>query len=105
MRRLHLHVSVGDLAKAVGFYSGVFDAHPCCTGKNFANWRVADPPINFAASTGHGPRGALHLGLEAETSKELQKIDRALRGPFRSSSTLPWEASVKKSAIQKEFAS
>lgn len=105
MKRLHLHVSVSDLAKAIGFYSGLFDALPCCAGNNFANWRVAEPPINFAASIGHAPRGPMHFGLEVDTSEDLQKIDRTLRGPLRSSSALPWEVSIKKPAIRKEFAS
>jgi hypothetical protein len=105
MKRLHLHVSVSDLAKAIGFYSGLFNSRPCCAGNNFANWRVKEPAINFGASSGHGPQGALHFGLEVDTSEELQTIDRVLQGPLGSPSALPWEVSVKKPVIRKEFAS
>jgi hypothetical protein len=105
MKRLHLHVSVGDLAKAIGFYSGLFKVRPCCAGRTYANWRVEEPAINFAASIGHGPRGAMHFGLEVDTPADLQKIDRVLKSPSRSSSALPWEVSVRKPTIRKEFAS
>jgi len=105
MKRLHLHVSVSDLAKAIGFYSGLFKVRPCCAGRNYANWRVADPAVNFAASIGHGPRGAMHFGLEVDTQAELKKIDRVLQNPSGSSSALPWEVSVRRPTIRKEFAS
>jgi catechol 2,3-dioxygenase-like lactoylglutathione lyase family enzyme len=105
MKRLHVHVSVSDLAKAIGFYSGLFKVRPCCAGPNYANWRVGEPAINFSASIGHGPRGAMHFGLEVDTPADLPKIDRALHGPLRSSSALPWEVSVRKPAIRKDLAS
>ena len=105
MKRLHLHVSVSDLAKAIGFYSNLFKSRPCCTGRNYANWRVDEPAVNFAASIGHGPRGAMHFGLEVDTPADLQKIDRVLKRQSGASSTLPWEVSVRKPAIRKEIAS
>lgn len=105
MKRLHLHVSVNDLAKAVSFYSGLFKISPCCAGTNFANWRVQEPAINFAASIEPGRTGALHFGLEVDTSEDLHKIDSALQSPFRSSAALPWEVSVRNPTIRKEFAS
>ena len=105
MKRLHLHVAVTDLAKAIGFYSGMFQARPCCTGTGYANWRVDEPALNFAASVEPGHRGAMHIGLEVETPDELHAADRALQGPHRSSSTLPWEVSVRKPVIRKGIAS
>jgi|SRR6185437_159639 hypothetical protein len=105
MKRLHLHVSVSDIAKAVSFYSYLFKIRPCCGGQNYANWRVEDPAINFAASIVTGQRGAMHFGLEVDTPEELRKVDRALQGPLRSSAALPWEVSVKEPTLQKEFAS
>lgn len=105
MKRLHVHVSVNDIAKAIGFYSGLFKSRPCCAGTNYANWRVDELAINFATSIGRGPRGAMHFGLEVDTPADLQKIDRVLKGPFRSSSALPWEVSVRKPKIRKDLAS
>lgn len=105
MKRLHLHVSVSDLAKAIGFYSELFNSRPCCAGLNYANWRVDEPAVNFAASIDHGPRGAMHFGLEVDTSADLQKTDRVLQSASRSLTALPWELSVRKATIRKEFAS
>jgi hypothetical protein len=96
MTRLHVHVAVSNLTKAIGFYSGLFNARPCCAGSTYANWRVEEPPLNFAASTIAGRRGAMHFGLEVASSVDLHKIDRALRGPLQSAAALPWEVSVKK---------
>lgn len=96
MTRLHLHVAVCNIAKAVGFYSGLFNARPCCAGSTYANWRIGEPPVNFAASTIPGRCGAMHFGLEVDSSKDLPKIDRVLRGPSRSAAVLPWEVSVRR---------
>jgi catechol 2,3-dioxygenase-like lactoylglutathione lyase family enzyme len=103
MKRLHIHVSVDDLTRAVGFYSGLLGAKPCCRGSNFANWRVDEPPVNFAASIGHGPVGGLHLGLEVDGSDDLRPIDRVLHSAARSAAGLPWEVSVRKQPVQKAF--
>lgn len=99
MKRLHLHVAVDDLEKAVGFYSVLFETRPCCAGPTYANWRVDDPPVNFAASIGRRPQGPAHFGLEVDTPPDLQAIDRVLRGRFRSSGAMPWEVSVRKQAV------
>ena len=99
MKRLHVHVVVRSLTNAIGFYSGLFNARPCCAGPTYANWRVDEPPINFAASIIPGRRGAMHFGLEVDSSKHLHKIDRVLRGPLRSVAALPWEVSVRKETL------
>jgi hypothetical protein len=105
MKRLHLHVGVDDLARAVGFYSGLFETRPCCAGSTYANWRVDDPPVNFAASVGRRPRGPVHLGLEVENPVELRAVDRVLHSPIGSSKTIPWEVAVRKPTVRKEPAS
>jgi hypothetical protein len=103
MKRLHLHVSVADLDQAVGFYSQLLAADPCCTGSSYANWRVDEPPVNFAASIGHEP-GLRHLGLEVDTPADLRPIDRVWHDSLRSAAAVPWEVSVRKPAVQKERA-
>jgi catechol 2,3-dioxygenase-like lactoylglutathione lyase family enzyme len=102
MKRLHVHVSVNDLQHAVRFYTDVFDSRPCCAGRNYANWRVQQPPVNFTASVGHGPAGALHLGLEVEVPADLTPGDRVLQGAVRPASGVPWEVSVRRQPIRKE---
>lgn len=96
MKRLHLHVAVDNLAKAVGFYSGLFKARPCCAGTTYANWRVDEPPVNFAASIVPGRRGPIHFGLEVDSSAELRNVDRLLRRAPPAAAVLPWEVSVRK---------
>jgi hypothetical protein len=96
MKRMHVHVAVNNLAKAIGFYSDLFNVRPSCAGSNYANWRVEEPSINFAASTIAGRRGAMHFGLEVDSSDDLRKIDRVFRGPPQSATALLWEVSVRK---------
>jgi hypothetical protein len=105
MKRLHVHVSVPDIEAAIGFYSRLFATQPCCGGATYANWRIQEPALNFAASTGHAPRGTVHLGLEVETSDDLRNVDRVLHDPLRSSAAVPWEVAVRKRPIRKEPAS
>ena len=102
VKRLHLHVVVKDLAKAVGFYSDLFEARRCCGGSTYANWRLDEPALNLAISIGHGPVGPRHFGLEVESPADLRPIDQALHGPFQSAAAVPWEVSVRKQPIRKE---
>jgi catechol 2,3-dioxygenase-like lactoylglutathione lyase family enzyme len=69
MKRLHVHVSVRDLERARRIYSDLFDSQPCCGGATFANWRVDNPPANFAASIERRPESVLHLGLEERAGR------------------------------------
>jgi hypothetical protein len=99
MKRLHLHVVVESLPDAIRFYSGLFDAAPCCGGKRYANWRVDQPPLNLAASLADRPTGIAHFGIEAESPSELSRIDRVLRSGSRARA-IPWEVSVRKQPVR-----
>ena len=50
MKRLHVHVSVGDLSNAIGFYSTLFAARPSVVKPDYAKWMLDDPRVNFAIS-------------------------------------------------------
>lgn len=102
MTRLHLHVSVKNLEEAIGFCSGLFEARPRCAGSSYANWRVDDPPVNFAASVSHRPEGPMHFDLEVDNPADLPPIDHVSHGPFRPSAAVPWEVSVRNHPVQKE---
>ena len=102
MKRLHVHVSVDDLEQAVRFYSDLFDTQPCCGGATFANWRGERPPVNFAASVGHGPHGALHFGLEVDTPADVRPLDCVLHSAGPQAAGVPWEIFVRRQPIQKE---
>jgi hypothetical protein len=99
MKRLHLHVAIASLPEAIAFYSGLFDATPCCSGTNYANWRIDQPPLNLAASVGNRPSGIAHLGLEVGSPAELAKVDRVLRSASPVFAAVPWEVSVRTQSI------
>jgi catechol-2,3-dioxygenase len=74
MKRLHVHVSVGDIAKAVPFYSALFSAQPSVVKDDYAKWMLDDPRVNFAISTRGRDPGLDHLGIQVEDQSELQDV-------------------------------
>jgi catechol 2,3-dioxygenase-like lactoylglutathione lyase family enzyme len=81
MKRLHVHVSVDDLAQSVRFYSTLFAAEPTVLKDDYAKWMLDDPKVNFAVSKLPGrPTGISHLGIQAEDEIELGEVyDRLSR--------------------------
>ena len=78
MKRLHVHIGVHDLEKSVRFYSALFAAQPAVRKDDYAKWMLDDPRVNFAIST-RGKKGGLdHLGIQAESSQELEEIGSRL---------------------------
>jgi hypothetical protein len=51
MKRLHVHVSVEDLDRSIGFYSTLFAAEPAVLKDDYAKWMLDDPKVNFAISS------------------------------------------------------
>ena len=45
MKRLHVHVSVDNLAQSIRFYSTLFAAQPTVTKPDYAKWMLDDPRI------------------------------------------------------------
>ena len=74
MKRLHVHVSVDDLAHSIQFYSTLFASRPAVTKTDYAKWMLEDPRLNFAISTRGGRAGLDHLGIQVETVDELQDV-------------------------------
>lgn len=74
MKRLHVHVSVDDLAQSIRFYSTLFAARPTVTKPDYAKWMLDDPPVNFAISTRGNVTGIDHLGIQVETPDELKEV-------------------------------
>ena len=81
MKRLHVHVSVDDLAQSIRFYSTLFSAEPTVLKDDYAKWMLEDPRVNFAISTQPGRvSGISHLGIQAEDEGELVEVyDRLAR--------------------------
>ncbi len=79
MKRLHVHVAVGDLAQSVGFYSTLFGAEPSVLKDDYAKWMLDDPRVNFAISTHAATPGLDHLGIQVEHGLELAEIGGRLK--------------------------
>jgi catechol 2,3-dioxygenase-like lactoylglutathione lyase family enzyme len=79
MKRLHVHVSVENLAQSVRFYSTLFAAAPTVMKPDYARWMLDDPRVNFAISARGGAPGLDHLGIQVETGDELQEVYARLR--------------------------
>lgn len=74
MKRLHVHLAVDDLNKAIAFYSTLFDAEPTTAKPDYAKWMLDDPRVNFAISARQSTTGIQHLGIQAEDKDELDTV-------------------------------
>lgn len=87
MKRLHVHVSVGNLQENIGFYSALFGSPPSIVKSDYAKWMLDDPRVNFAISTRGTGRGLDHLGIQAEDESELLELQQRLEHAAVPSST------------------
>jgi predicted enzyme related to lactoylglutathione lyase len=74
MKRMHVHVSVDDLERSIGFYSALFAAQPAVVKPDYAKWMLEDPRVNFAISTRGRQPGLDHLGIQVESEMELHDV-------------------------------
>lgn len=74
MKRLHVHVSVDDLAQSVRFYSTLFASEPAVRKDDYAKWMLDDPRVNFAISKRGRAAGIEHLGIQVEDEAELAEV-------------------------------
>lgn len=74
MKRLHVHVRVKNLEETIEFYRALFGTAPAVLKPDYAKWMLEDPKLNFAVSTGHDETGIEHLGIQVESTGELQQV-------------------------------
>jgi uncharacterized glyoxalase superfamily protein PhnB len=74
MKRMHVHVAVDNLDKAIGFYSTLFAATPTVVKSDYAKWMLDDPRVNFAISMRGAKTGLNHLGIQVENEGELSEV-------------------------------
>jgi hypothetical protein len=79
MKRLHLHVSVPDIAASVPFYATLFGAGPTVLKDDYAKWMLDDPRVNFAISQTGRPAGVDHVGIQVESRAELAQLAGRLK--------------------------
>jgi catechol-2,3-dioxygenase len=78
MKRMHLHVSVDDMDKSIGFYNSLFGALPTVSKQDYAKWMLDDPLVNFAISKRGATAGLDHIGIQVENDTELTEIKERL---------------------------
>lgn len=75
MKRLHIHIGVGDIAQSVRFYSTLFAAEPTVLKADYAKWMLEDPRVNLAISSRErASKGVEHLGIQVENEHELAEV-------------------------------
>lgn len=79
MKRLHVHVSVTDLADSIRFYSTLFAKKPTLLKDDYAKWMLDDPHVNFAISRRGAKSGVRHLGIQVENAEELNEVHDRLK--------------------------
>jgi len=89
MKRLHVHVSVEDLAESIRFYSALFASGPTATKEDYAKWMLDDPRVNFAISKRGHKVGLDHLGVQVESEAELDEMHARL-----ADAELPMDAQI-----------
>ncbi|WP_332656068.1 ArsI/CadI family heavy metal resistance metalloenzyme [Brevundimonas sp.] len=79
MKRLHVHVSVDDLDRSIGFYAALFGAAPSVVKDDYAKWMLEDPRVNFAISGRARAAGVDHLGIQVDSGEELAELAGRLK--------------------------
>jgi catechol 2,3-dioxygenase-like lactoylglutathione lyase family enzyme len=80
MKRLHLHVSVPDIAQSIAFYETLFGAAPTVVKDDYAKWMLDDPRVNFAISKRENrAQGVDHVGIQVDTNAELAELAGRLK--------------------------
>ena len=74
MKRLHVHVIVGDLPASIRFYKTLFASEPTIIKPDYAKWMLDDPRVNFAVSKRTDGAGIGHLGIQVENHAELADV-------------------------------
>jgi catechol 2,3-dioxygenase-like lactoylglutathione lyase family enzyme len=80
MKRLHLHVTVPELAASIQFYETLFGQGPSVVKDDYAKWMLDDPKVNFAISTqaSRNP-GVDHVGIQVDSAAELGELAGRLK--------------------------
>ncbi|TLZ24425.1 MAG: glyoxalase/bleomycin resistance/dioxygenase family protein, partial [Gammaproteobacteria bacterium] len=79
MKRIHVHVSVGELAQSIRFYAELFGTAPGVRKADYARWMLEDPPVNFSISQRGATPGIQHLGIQVANRGELEEVYARLR--------------------------
>ena len=92
MSRVQLALNVSDIDEAVAFYSKLFATEPAKRKPGYANFAIAEPPLKLVLIEGDGGGTLNHLGVEVETSDEVEAAqgrlaDDGVETPARTTAT------------------
>jgi catechol 2,3-dioxygenase-like lactoylglutathione lyase family enzyme len=79
MKRMHLHINVADIDRAVDFYSVLFGARPSVVKADYAKWMLEDPRVNLAISSRARTPGVDHVGIQVDSAAELGELAGRLK--------------------------
>ena len=79
MKRIHLHVSVPNLAQSIQFYETLFGAAPAVVKDDYAKWMLDDTKVNFAISERARETGIDHIGIQVDSAEELGELAGRLK--------------------------
>lgn len=78
-KRMHIHLSVSDLADSIAYYTALFGVVPTREKPSYAQWRLDNPSVNFAISLSEGgTQGLSHLGIQVGDDDELSALNHRL---------------------------
>lgn len=81
MSRVQLALDVDDLDEAITFYSKLFDTEPAKIRPDYANFAIAEPPLNLVLIEYPGHSGTLnHLCVEVESNDKVHQEIARLAG-------------------------
>ena len=80
MARVQLALNVSDIDEAVAFYTDLFGTEPAKRKAGYANFAIADPPLKLVLIEGEGGGTLNHLGVEVDTSDEVEAAEARLSG-------------------------
>jgi hypothetical protein len=75
---MHIHLAVDNLEQNIAFYKVLFQSEPTVIESDYAKWMLDDPRVNFAISSRGRPPGLDHLGIQVESSEELEAVQQGL---------------------------
>ncbi len=78
MKRFHVNIAVADLTRSTEFYQTLFGVAPTVLKDDYAKWMLEDPRINFSINESQKLSGVNHIGLQADTMRELEEIQSRL---------------------------
>ena len=69
MSRIQLALNVNDIDEAVSFYAKLFGTEPAKRRPGYANFAIAEPPLELVLLENPGQGGTLnHLGVEVDSA-------------------------------------